>query len=158
MDYPRLVQMAYTAPELAGEMAVALAAASIVFRDNTAYSKKLIKGASIIFEFALDKNQRETYNANNLMTVLYYNSSGYYDEYMWGATWLYYATGNWSYLALATDQGLLHDISMHSDSRVLSWDNKLPVAMMLLIQYAEVIGAFDTLKLFLYCVKHDVSM
>lgn len=132
MDYHRPVQTAYTAPDLAGEMAAALAAASIVFRDNIAYSKKLIKGAALVFEFALDKSQRETYSFQNPMTEHYYNFSGYYDEYIWGAAWLYYATGNRSYLALATDQGLPHGISMHPDWMVFSWDNKLPAAMMLL--------------------------
>lgn len=131
MDYPRPVQKAYTAPELVGEMAAALAATSKVFRDNNAYSRKLVKGAATVFEFALDQSKRKTYSFKDPL-VEHYHSSDFYDEYIWGATWLYYATGNRSYLALVSDQEPRHYFSMHPDSRVLSWDNKLPAAAMLL--------------------------
>ncbi|KAK0579148.1 hypothetical protein LWI29_021797 [Acer saccharum] len=86
MDYPRPVQTIAAGPDLAGEMAAALAAASIVFRDNTAYSKKLIKG-------------------------------------------------NVSYISLATNPGMPRNSKAFSgnlDLSVLSWDNKLPAAMLLL--------------------------
>ncbi|KAK1400449.1 Endoglucanase [Heracleum sosnowskyi] len=135
MDYPRPVQTSYAGPELAGEMAAALAAASIVFRDNNVYSEKLAKGAATVFEFGRDQSKRRTYSSQNPYIEHYYNSSGYYDEYMWGAAWLYYATGNRSYVSLATNQGLpsnAHAFSMNRDLNVLSWDNKLPAAMMLL--------------------------
>lgn len=135
MDYPRPVQTTYEGPELAGEMAAALAAASIVFRDNNVYSEKLSKGAAKVFEFARDKSKRRRYSLQNPYIEHYYNSSGYYDEYMWGAAWLYYATGNRSYVSLATNKGLpsnAHAFSMNRDLSVLSWDNKLPAAMMLL--------------------------
>lgn len=103
MDYERPVQTATAASDLGGEVAAALAAASIVFRDNLAYSKKLIKGAQTAFDFARDPGRRAPYSRGNLYISPYYNSTGYYDEYMWGATWLYYATGNTSYGLLATN-------------------------------------------------------
>ncbi|KAI9197717.1 hypothetical protein LWI28_003034 [Acer negundo] len=106
MDYTRQVQTVSSGPDLAGEMAAALAAASIVFRDNTAYSKKLIKGAKTVFAFARDGGKRTRYSRGNLFIEPYYNSSGYFDEYMWGSAWLYYATGNVSYITLATNPGL----------------------------------------------------
>ena len=46
--------------DLAAEMAAALAMASIVFKDDTTYSKKLIKGAITLFKFS--KNKRGRYS------------------------------------------------------------------------------------------------
>ncbi|KAK1556963.1 hypothetical protein Q3G72_015327 [Acer saccharum] len=135
MDYPRPVQTIAAGPDLAGEMAAALAAASIVFRDNTAYSKKLIKGAQTVFSFARDFSRRTRYSRGNPYIEPIYNSTGYFDEYMWGAAWLYYATGNVSYISLATNPGMPRNSKAFSgnlDLSVLSWDNKLPAAMLLL--------------------------
>ncbi|CAK7326002.1 unnamed protein product [Dovyalis caffra] len=138
MDYPRPTQSVNAGADLAGEMAAALAAASIVFRDNEAYSKKLVKGAETVYAFARDGGKRQKYSRGNPYIEPYYNSTGYYDEYIWGATWLYYATGNTSYISLATEPGF----SKHSkalfniaDLSVMSWDNKLPAAMLLLTRY-----------------------
>ncbi|GLT47728.1 hypothetical protein SLA2020_213960 [Shorea laevis] len=138
MDYKRPVQTANAGSDLAGEMAAALAAASIVFRDNDAYSKKLIKGAETLFAFARDPGRRRRYSLGNSFIEPYYNSSGYYDEYMWGAAWLYYATGNNTYISLATNPGIPKNSKafyMFLGQRVLSWDNKLPAAMLLLTRY-----------------------
>ncbi|XP_031389729.1 endoglucanase 12 [Punica granatum] len=135
MDYPRLVQEATSGPDLAGEMAAALAAASIVFRDNPTYSKKLVQGAQTVFAFARDFGKRTPYCRGNPYIEPYYNSSGYFDEFMWGAAWLYYATGNNTYISLATNPGLSKNSKafyMFPDQSVLSWDNKLPAAMLLL--------------------------
>ncbi|KAL6997788.1 Endoglucanase 12 [Sarracenia purpurea var. burkii] len=135
MDYPRPVQITTSGPDLAGEMAAALAAASIVFRDDKAYSAQLIKGAATVFAFARDSGRRSTYSRGNPYIDPYYNSTGYYDEYMWGGAWLYYATGNNSYISLATNPGLPQHSKafyMIPDLSVLSWDNKLPAAMLLL--------------------------
>lgn len=135
MDYPRRVQVTTSGPELAGEMAAAMASASLVFRDNSAYSKKLRKGAETVFAFARDGGRRTRYSKGNPYIEPYYNSTGYYDEYMWGSAWLFYATGNKSYFALATNSGLPKNAKaffMSRDLSVLSWDNKLPAAMLLL--------------------------
>ncbi|KAK9141414.1 hypothetical protein Scep_011095 [Stephania cephalantha] len=135
MDYPRPVQTSVSGPELGAEMAAALASASIVFRDDAKYSKKLVQGATALFGFARDKGKRTSYSRSNPDIAAFYNSSGYYDEYMWGAAWMYYATGNSSYLALATNPGLPNNAKafrLTPDSTVLSWDNKLPAAELLL--------------------------
>ncbi|KAL7212370.1 hypothetical protein ACSBR2_015119 [Camellia fascicularis] len=148
MDYPRPVQAAVSGPDLSGEMAAALAAASIVFRDDNSYSSKLVKGAATVFAFARDRGKRTPYSRGNLYIDPYYNSAGYFDEYMWagrlqglsrhymwGAAWLYYATGNNSYVSLATNPGLPQNSKaffMIPDLSVLSWDNKPPAAMLLL--------------------------
>lgn len=135
MSYPRQVESAASGPDLAGEMAAALAAASIVFRDDVAYSKKLVKGATTLFKFARDFGKRTPYSRGKANIEPFYNSTGYYDEYMWGAAWMYYATGNSSYLALATNPGLPKNSKAFfgiPDLSVLSWDNKLPAAQLLL--------------------------
>ncbi|GMP22309.1 hypothetical protein CsSME_00000387 [Camellia sinensis var. sinensis] len=135
MDYPRPVQTPVSGPDLSGETAAALAAASIVFRDENSYSRKLVKGAATVFAFARDRGKRTPYSQGNLYIDPCYNSTGYFDEYMWGAAWLYYATGNDSYVSLATNPGLPQNSKaffMIPDLSVLSWDNKLPAAMLLL--------------------------
>ena len=138
MDYQRPVQVVNSGADLAGEMAAALAAASIVFRDNKAYSEKLVKGAATVYAFARDNGRRRAYSSGNDYIEPYYNSTGYYDEYIWGATWLYYATGNISYIKLATEPGFSkhsNALLSISDLSVPSWDNKLPAAMLLLTRY-----------------------
>ncbi|KAK1314502.1 Endoglucanase 12 [Acorus calamus] len=135
MDYPRPVVTSPSGPDLAGEMAAALASASIVFRDVPAYSKRLVNGAAALFRFARDGGKRTVYSKGNLEIAQFYNSTGYYDEYMWGAAWMYYATGNASYLALATNPGVPRNAKAFlevTDLKVFSWDNKLPGAELLL--------------------------
>ncbi|KAK7273485.1 hypothetical protein RIF29_14536 [Crotalaria pallida] len=138
MDYDRPTITKYQGPDLAGEMAAALAAASIVFQDDAAYSQKLIKGAQTVFAFARDGGKRGAYSRGDPHIEPFYNSTGYYDEYMWGAAWLYYATGNSSYISLATNPkipGHAKAFYMIPDFSVLSWNNKLPAAMLLLTRF-----------------------
>ncbi|KAI3981363.1 hypothetical protein MKX01_001808 [Papaver californicum] len=135
MNYPRPVQMTTAGADLASEMAAALASASIVFSDNKEYSRKLREGASVLFEFGRDEEKRVRYSTNNPFIEQFYKSSGFYDEYMWGAAWMYYATGNSSYLSLATDPSIPKKAraSIRSaDIGALSWDNKVPAAELLL--------------------------
>lgn len=135
MDYKRTTQLITSGADLAAEMAAAFASASLVFRDDTEYSQKLIKGAATVWKFARDGGKRSRYSKGNLFIEPYYNSTGYYDEYIWGSAWMYYATGNSSYLWLATNEGLPRHAKALTDNpsqRVLSWDNKSPAAMLLL--------------------------
>lgn len=55
MDYARPAYAVSSAPDLGGEIAAALAAASIVFKDSPAYSNKLSTGAANIWKFARDQ-------------------------------------------------------------------------------------------------------
>lgn len=117
MDYP---QTFYSTPDLAGEMV----ATSIVFRDNNPYSEQLAKGATTVFDFGLHKNNCFPYSLWNPYINPYYNSSSCFDEYMWGATWLYYATGNSTYISLATNSEFPDNAKAFSiipDLSVLSW-------------------------------------
>ncbi len=87
--------------DLAGETAAALAAASIVFRPtDPAYANTLLTHAQQLYSFA------ETYQGRYTDCITdaqaFYNSwSGYWDELVWAALWLYRATGDATYLAKA---------------------------------------------------------
>ncbi|KAL3499229.1 hypothetical protein ACH5RR_038322 [Cinchona calisaya] len=91
--------------DLAGETAAAMAAASIVFRRyNPAYSNELLNHASQLFEFA-DK-YRGKYDSSITVAQKYYRSvSGYDDELLWAAAWLYKATNNQYYLDYLGNNG-----------------------------------------------------
>jgi hypothetical protein len=112
-------------------MAAALAAASIVFKDNRAYSHKLLHGATTVWDFADDKNRRGRYSPRGTDAAKFYNSTRYYDEFVWAGSWMYLATGNSTYLQRVTDPGLAKNagaFSVGKDYGVFSWDNKLPGA------------------------------
>lgn len=133
IDYPRPVSTCSTCSDLAAEMAAALASASIVFKDNKPYSEKLVHGAKTLFQFARDK-QRGRYSSGNEAEFMY-NSTSYWDEFVWGGAWLYYATGNNSYLSLSTNMILAKHAGAFwggPDYGVFSWDNKLAGAQVLL--------------------------
>ncbi|XP_015959090.1 endoglucanase 25 [Arachis duranensis] len=133
IDYDRPVTECHSCSDLAAEMAAALAAASIVFKDNKAYSKKLVHGATTLFRFA--REQRGRYSAGSSEASIFYNSTSYWDEFVWGGAWMYYATGNSSYLKLATAPGLAKHAGAFwggPDYGVFSWDNKLAGAQVLL--------------------------
>ncbi|KAK4435465.1 Endoglucanase 6 [Sesamum alatum] len=91
--------------DLAGETAAAMAAASIVFRRyNRAYSAELLKHAYQLFDFA-DK-YRGKYDSSITIAQKYYRSvSGYADELLWAAAWLYKATNNQYYLNYLGNNG-----------------------------------------------------
>ncbi|CAD6260403.1 unnamed protein product [Miscanthus lutarioriparius] len=137
MAYPRPSLPVSSAPDLGGEIAAALAAASIAFRDDDAYSKKLVHGAATMFEFATRDwaSEHATYSRHQQEIEPFYNSTSYWDEYVWGAAWMYYATGNTSYVSFATDPQLAERAKAFYDVldlSVFSWDNKLPGAGLLL--------------------------
>ncbi|RDY13117.1 Endoglucanase 11, partial [Mucuna pruriens] len=84
--------------DLAGETAAAMAAASIVFRNtNPHYSHLLLHHSHQLFEFG-DK-YRGKYDVSVKVAKNYYASvSGYMDELLWAAMWLYKATDKEEYL------------------------------------------------------------
>lgn len=134
IHYQRPVITCSTCPALAAEMSAALASASIVFKDDQEYSKKLVHGADILFKFAT-KEEGEKYDGGPDPPSHFYNSSGFWDEFVWGGAWMYCATGNSSYVDLVTKPGLAeHDDAFWGgpDHGVLSWDNKHAGAQLLL--------------------------
>ncbi|MCY0966707.1 glycoside hydrolase family 9 protein [Parathalassolituus penaei] len=88
--------------DLAGETAAALAAIAMVFaEDDPAYSSKLLTHAESLYHLAV--TYKGKYSDCITDASGFYNSwSGYQDELVWSAAWLYRATGNSSYLSAAT--------------------------------------------------------
>ncbi|KAH6764391.1 glycosyl hydrolase 9B8 [Perilla frutescens var. hirtella] len=91
--------------EVAAETAAAMAAASIVFREvNPHYSHLLLEHAMQLFEFG--EKFRGKYDESIEVVKGYYPSaSGYKDELLWAALWLYKATDNLTYFNFAIQNG-----------------------------------------------------
>ncbi|XVE78412.1 hypothetical protein DITRI_Ditri13aG0142900 [Diplodiscus trichospermus] len=84
--------------DLAGETAAAMAAASIVFKKtNPRYSHLLLHHAQELFEFG-DKYRGKYDGSIGVVKSYYASVSGYMDELLWAALWLYEATDNEEYL------------------------------------------------------------
>ncbi|URD92248.1 Glycosyl hydrolase family 9 [Musa troglodytarum] len=89
--------------DVAAETAAAMAAASLVFKTrNVTYSDLLLQHAEKLFTFA--DSYRGSYSVSFPQVQKYYNSTGYGDELMWAASWLYHATGDQTYLSYVTVQ------------------------------------------------------
>ncbi|KAK6131289.1 hypothetical protein DH2020_034960 [Rehmannia glutinosa] len=120
-----LTQVNTSAPgtEVAAETAAALAAASLVFKTtDPTYSSSLLKHAVQLFIFA-DK-YRESYSISIPEVQTYYNSTGYGDELLWAASWLYHATGDHAYFDYVTGANG-DDFVEWAKPTWFSWDNKL---------------------------------
>ncbi|KAG5123103.1 hypothetical protein AAZX31_11G020900 [Glycine max] len=111
--------------EAAAESAAALAAASIVFKKIDAnYSSTLLSKSKSLFDFA-DK-YRGSYSGS---CPFYCSYSGYQDELLWAASWLYKASGESKYLSYSIgNQGWSQAVSE------FSWDNKYVGAQTLLTE------------------------
>ncbi|MDF9878643.1 glycoside hydrolase family 9 protein [Cellulosimicrobium cellulans] len=123
--------------DVAGETAAAMAASSIVFADSDpAYAAELVEHAEQLYDFA------DTYRGKYSDCVpvgAFYNSwSGYQDELVWGAYWLYEATGDAAYLAKAEQEyaGLSRENQTSTPSYrwTIAWDDKTYGAYALLAQ------------------------
>jgi endoglucanase len=124
--------------DLAGEGAAQLAAGSLVFRaDDPAYAATLLTHAKQLYSFA--DNYRGAYSTCITDAQNFYKSwSGYQDELVWGAIWLYKATGDAAYLTKArAEYGKLAtepQTSTRSYRWTLAWDDKSYGAYVLLAQ------------------------
>ncbi len=114
--------------DLTGEAAAALAASSIVFQaDDPTYSATLLSQAKSLYEFADDF--RGTYDACITAASGFYHSfSGYWDELVWGAIWLYKATGDTTYLTKAVNDyphlPFAQQTTNHEFAWTINWDDK----------------------------------
>ncbi|MTK01668.1 glycoside hydrolase family 9 protein [Micromonospora sp. CP22] len=114
--------------DLAGETAAAMAASSMVFRPTDAtYADKLLTHARQLYTFA--DNVRKSYHECITDATSFYRSwSGYQDELVWGAIWLYRATGDAAYLAKAESEYDKLGTEPQTDTRsykwTVAWDNK----------------------------------
>ncbi|KAJ6802319.1 endoglucanase 24-like isoform X1 [Iris pallida] len=108
--------------EVAAETAAAMAAASMVFKTvNSAYSDTLLRHAQQLFTFA--DTYRGSYSVSIPELQNYYNSTGYKDELLWAATWLYHATGDQTYLSYVTVQNG-QNFADWGRPTWFSWDDK----------------------------------
>lgn len=119
-----LIQINASVPgtDVAAETAAAMASASLVYKkSDPSYSSKLLKHAEELFSFA-DEN-RGIYSINIPEVQTYYNSSGYGDELLWAASWLYHATQDETYLDyVAGSNGKLY--AKWGSPTWFSWDDK----------------------------------
>ncbi|XP_016483101.1 endoglucanase 18-like [Nicotiana tabacum] len=126
MDTPRtLYKITSNSPgsEVAAEVAAAFASASIVFKKiDSNYSTKLLRRSKSLFAFA-DK-YRGSYQAS---CPFYCSYSGYQDELLWAAAWLYKAGGGNNYLNYASSNQGWSQVASE-----FSWDNKFAGAQTLL--------------------------
>ncbi len=114
--------------DLAGETAAALAAASVAFRPtDAAYANTLLTHARQLYSFA--DTYRGEYSDCITDAASYYNSwSGYHDELVWGAIWLYRATNETAFLDKA--QSYYANLSNQQQTTIKSykwthaWDDK----------------------------------
>ncbi|WP_308125636.1 glycoside hydrolase family 9 protein [Nonomuraea ceibae] len=122
--------------DLAGETAAAMAASSIVFRPtDPAYADKLVTHAKQLYSFA--DTVRKKYSECITDAQGYYNSwSGFTDELVWGAIWLYRATDDPAFLTKAESTydslGTEPQTSIKSYKWTIAWDDKSYGAYVLL--------------------------
>ncbi|WJX38853.1 Esterase/lipase/thioesterase [Trifolium repens] len=134
MDTPRNVYKVSAqnpGSDVAAETAAALAASSLVFKDSDpTYSSKLLIAAINVFHFA--DRYRGSYNdsLNSVICPFYCSYSGYNDELLWGASWIYKASGINSYMEFIQSNG--HILGADDDSYTFSWDDKRPGTKILL--------------------------
>eukprot|EP00250_Pteridium_aquilinum_P020050 c24683_g1_i5 orf=162-1631(+) len=132
MDTPRTafqINASNPGTEVAAETAAALASASLVFQMHDAeYSALLLDRATMLFQFA-DLNRASFTDE----CPFYCTYSGYDDELLWAASWLWKASNDSSYLryiqnALQTSRGTME----------FSWDDKFAgLAVLLSKMYFE---------------------
>ncbi|TKW12152.1 hypothetical protein SEVIR_5G018300v4 [Setaria viridis] len=120
--------------ELAAETAAAMAGASLVFRSsNPGYANQLLQHSKQLFDFA-DK-YRGRYDSSITVARKYYaSSSGYGDELLWAAAWLYEATGDRRYLDyLANNADALGGTGWSINQ--FGWDVKYPGVQILAAKF-----------------------
>ncbi|XP_031272427.1 endoglucanase 5 [Pistacia vera] len=116
--------------DLAGETAAALAAAAIAFKPyNSSYSNLLLVHAKQLFTFA--NRFRGLYDDSIKSAHQFYTSSGYSDELLWAATWLYRATNEEYYLKYVVDNAVYMGGTGWA-VKEFSWDNKYAGVQILL--------------------------
>ncbi|PON36204.1 Glycoside hydrolase [Trema orientale] len=121
MDTPRTVYKIddqNPGSDLAAETAAAFAAASTAFAPvNHDYASKLLTHAKQLFDFA--RNHNGVYQQSITGAGEFYSSSGYKDELVWAASWLYRTTGNKEFLDFVSEQN-----DDGGTRTMFSWDDK----------------------------------
>ncbi|KAI3724471.1 hypothetical protein L2E82_36249 [Cichorium intybus] len=116
--------------DVAAETAAAMASASLVFKSiDMKYSKILLEHSKDLFYFA--NENRASYSESIPEVRDYYDSTGYGDELLWAASWLYYATKDDTYLDFVTGKDG-EEFANWETPTWFSWDDKLPGTHVLL--------------------------
>ncbi|XP_076952594.1 endoglucanase 24-like [Bidens hawaiensis] len=147
------VNTTHPGSDVASETAAAMAAASLVFKNqDPGYSKLLLDHAQKLFGFA--NNYPGVYSKSIPNIQDYYKSSGFVDELLWAASWLYHATGDSYYISYV--------IVMHGNAFAnwgnptwFSWDDKLAGIQVLLsrvnfLGMDEKISSLENMNLQMY--------
>ncbi|KAK7822707.1 endoglucanase 16 [Quercus suber] len=110
--------------EIAAETAAAMAASSIVFRGkDRVYARRLLNKAKLLFELA--RTHKGSFDGE---CPFYCSYSGYNDELLWAATWLFLATKRPVYLKYIQEESISASVSE------FSWDLKYAGAQILLTE------------------------
>ncbi|KAB1210845.1 Endoglucanase 4 [Morella rubra] len=123
---PYAVSKQFPGSEVSAEIAAALAASSIVFRPiDYQYSARLLNRARTVFNFA--DTYRGSYNDSlgPWVCPFYCDFSGYQDELLWGAAWLFKATKEpnyWNYVA--ENMHKLENYFVIGSCAEFGWDSK----------------------------------
>jgi hypothetical protein len=132
------------------ETAAALAAASILFKrqGTTDYSSVLLDHARQLFIFG--DTYRGVYSDSVPDAANYYKSwSGYNDEIVWAAAWLYRATNDETYLNRAKSDYTSFQIGNNIVGQSFDWDNKAPGVAALLAKLTSAVPFTDDAQKFL---------
>eukprot|EP00897_Mesotaenium_endlicherianum_P003188 jgi/Mesen1/2898/ME000175S02044 len=134
--------------DLAAEMAAALAASSLVFRlSSKEWANTLLVAAEQLWTFA--DTYRGVYSQWVDVARTEWNSTGYEDELMWGASWLYFASSDDAYLEYLTGANMnaWSTNQFTPETALFDFNNKAPgvqvlMSRLLLLGY----GKGSTLK------------
>ncbi|KAK4779827.1 hypothetical protein SAY87_015933 [Trapa incisa] len=134
MDTPRNVyKVDKNSPgsDVAAETAAALAAASLVFRrSDPSYSRLLVRRSLRVFQFADMYRGPYSNGLKKVVCPFYCSYSGYEDELLWGAAWLFKATRNPIFLKYIQING--QTLGAGEYDNTFGWDNKHVGARILL--------------------------
>ncbi|CAN1199602.1 Endoglucanase 9 [Linum perenne] len=113
--------------DVAGETAAALASASMVFRSTDAkYAALLLRTARKVLQFGLQFRGAYSDALGASVCPFYCSYSGYKDELLWGAAWLFRATNEIQYY------NIIKSVGANDEPDLFSWDNKYSGAHVLL--------------------------
>lgn len=114
--------------DLAGEAAAAMAASSMVFASvDAGYAAELLRHARELYAFA-DLYRGKYSDCIRDASGFYMSFSGYQDELVWAAAWLYRASGDAGFLSKAEEEyqrlPFENGTSVHPYKWTLGWDDK----------------------------------
>ncbi|KAK9712270.1 hypothetical protein K7432_007264 [Basidiobolus ranarum] len=112
--------------DVASEAAASLAATSIVFRNHfgdSDYADTLLKHARELYNFA-DTARKTEYQKSVSDAKEFYASTGFTDELVWGALWLFRATNDTQYLTTAIKY--FDQYKLSGKTTPMDWNDKTP--------------------------------